>query len=323
MKEFFKNWNEYLVEDDDDLDVKIIISSLYVKDSLKPDVWTDVDRRADPKLDSEIREKLMEIAQNYFDDLGLPDIKIDDITFTGSLANYNWSQSSDIDLHIILDFSQFAEQDAEFIKMFFKLKNSQWNKSHNIFIKGHEVEIYVQDKDESHASTGVYSVTNNKWNIVPSFRYPEVDWECVGHKAENLKAQIDDTQEDYEEARYEKAFSKATKLRDKIARLRKSGLEKGGVYSVENLAFKTLRRNEYLNKLRQLSLDSYDKMMSIQENFDPDGNLREVIEKSGDEWCLRSKKKTKADKRKNLGCYPSKAGAKKREKQVQYFKHKR
>lgn len=312
MKEFIKNWNEYLVEEEDDLNIKIIISSLHVKDSLKPDVWPDVDRRADPKLDPEIREKLLEIAQNYFDDLGLPDIEIEDITFTGSLANYNWSESSDIDLHIILDFNQFSEQNEEFIRMFFRLKNSQWNKAHKIMIKGHEVEIYVQGKDEPHASTGVYSVSNDEWNIVPSFRYPEIDWECVRHKAENLKAQIDDAQEDYEEARYERAFSKASTLRDKIGRLRKSGLEKGGVYSVENLAFKTLRRNEYLDKLRQLSLDSYDKMMSIQENFDSDGGLweimvQEVYSKKQRKWACAQAGKSRENFRGKLSLSKKKA----------------
>jgi nicotinic acid mononucleotide adenylyltransferase len=50
-------------------------------------------------------------------------------------------------------------------------------------------------------------------------------------------------------------------------------------------------------------------------------SLDEVIRKSGTKWCLFSKKKTKDGKRKKLGCYPTRAGAVKREKQVQYFKH--
>jgi nicotinic acid mononucleotide adenylyltransferase len=50
-------------------------------------------------------------------------------------------------------------------------------------------------------------------------------------------------------------------------------------------------------------------------------SLNEVIRKSGTKWCLFSKKKTKDGKRKKLGCYPTRTGAAKREKQVQYFKH--
>ena len=44
--------------------------------------------------------------------------------------------------------------------------------------------------------------------------------------------------------------------------------------------------------------------------------LDEIIKKTDNEYCLQSKKG------KNLGCYSSKAGAEKREKQVRYFKHK-
>lgn len=64
---------------------------------------------------------------------------------------------------------------------------------------------------------------------------------------------------------------------------------------------------------------------SIEEvwtNIDPelleinDNNLDETIVKKGSQYCLKSKKSGK-----NLGCYANKAGAKKREKQVQYFKH--
>ncbi len=44
--------------------------------------------------------------------------------------------------------------------------------------------------------------------------------------------------------------------------------------------------------------------------------LHETIRKKGSKYCLLSKKT-----KRNLGCYNSRAGAEKREKQVQYFKH--
>jgi protein-tyrosine phosphatase len=44
--------------------------------------------------------------------------------------------------------------------------------------------------------------------------------------------------------------------------------------------------------------------------------IEEHIVKQGKKYCLKSKKSNE-----NLGCYPTKAGAEKREKQVQYFKH--
>ena len=51
--------------------------------------------------------------------------------------------------------------------------------------------------------------------------------------------------------------------------------------------------------------------------------IREIIKKIGKQkYRIYSKKKGKDGKRKNLGTYTSKAAAKKREKQIQYFKHK-
>ena len=54
----------------------------------------------------------------------------------------------------------------------------------------------------------------------------------------------------------------------------------------------------------------------IGESEENDLVIVETIRKKGSKYCLFSKKSNK-----NLGCYGSKAGAKKREKQVQYFKH--
>ena len=47
--------------------------------------------------------------------------------------------------------------------------------------------------------------------------------------------------------------------------MRASGLEKGGEYSVENLAFKVLRRTDFIGELNDLKTKSYDTMMSLNE----------------------------------------------------------
>ena len=70
---------------------------LTINDTLQPDVWSK------DKLNTVVSEKLMQIATKFFEDLNLKGINIDDITFTGSLANYNWTKYSDVDLHILVD----------------------------------------------------------------------------------------------------------------------------------------------------------------------------------------------------------------------------
>ena len=67
------------------------LPSLGVKDDLDRDIWNDKDQ-----LKPEIREKLLEIANDFWESQDLDSVEIKDIIFTGSLANYNWSKFSDV-----------------------------------------------------------------------------------------------------------------------------------------------------------------------------------------------------------------------------------
>ena len=127
------SWKEFLKEAEE-----IDIDSFKLQNSLNQKVWEFMDLR------SNIREKLMAIATNFFTGLGLPAEIIDDITFTGSLANYNWSRYSDIDLHILVDFTK-VDENVKLVGEYFRAKTSIWNRKHNIKIRGYEVELYVQD----------------------------------------------------------------------------------------------------------------------------------------------------------------------------------
>jgi hypothetical protein len=62
------------------------------------------------------------------------------------------------------------------------------------------------------------------------------------------------------------ALDAIDRLKQKVRNLRKTGLSKDdGVYSVENLAFKTLRRSGDLERLSTLKNKAYDKHMSIKQ----------------------------------------------------------
>ena len=47
--------------------------------------------------------------QQFIENLELPGVDIIDIILTGSLANYNWSKYSDLDVHIVVDFRKVDE----------------------------------------------------------------------------------------------------------------------------------------------------------------------------------------------------------------------
>ena len=155
MNKYFENWASFLKE----TQLSVNISDYTPKDRLNEQVWLSPEQ-----LRPEISVKLLEIAKNFLEGVGLDSIVIADITFTGSLANYNWSDYSDIDLHILVDFDQIDEN-TELVQEFFRGKIGVWNRMHDIRIYDHEVEIYVQDEKEKHVSSGVYSVMRDRWLI--------------------------------------------------------------------------------------------------------------------------------------------------------------
>ena len=242
-----------------------IISSFFVKDSLNSEIWDDHDNIEESKMKPEIREGLLEIANEFVEFLGF-DIFVQDVTMTGSLANFNWSDYSDIDLHIIYDFKESGEQE-ELFKDLFNLKKTVFNSQHDITVKGYEVELYVQDMNEPHMSTGVYSVLYDEWLDRPETKEVKIDKKKIEDKSQQWMDIIDNTIEDLEVNDLESSVDKLDSVKDKIKKFRTSGLEKGGEYSYENLVFKFLRRNGYIQKLFDNKNDLIDKSLSIQENL--------------------------------------------------------
>jgi len=248
-------WEEFKKDN-----ISINLSDLAPKSKLSVDIWDD------SMLKSDVRDKLLAIAREWFEGLELKDAEIDDITLTGSVANYNWTRFSDIDLHILVDFSKIDEN-YDLVREYFSAKTSLWNRKHKIMVNGFEVELYVQDPSEPHHSTGVYSIKNDEWATKPARKEAKIDVEMVKKKAFSFIDEVERAEDLFEDQYYADAHAYTEKLFDKIRKYRRSGLESGGEYSTENLVFKVLRRNSYLGVLRDILTKSYDKMMSIGNNF--------------------------------------------------------
>ena len=244
----------------EDVDPESIdVSSFEVHDEINKDFWNQPEDRLDP----EIREKLLAIAQDFYDSLEVGDAQFSDITFTGSLAALNYSKFSDVDLHILVDFSDVDDK-TELVREYFNAMKSVWNRLHDILIKGYEVEVYVQDINDPHEAQGLYSVLNNEWIKFPTPEKSNFDKDNVKKKAASLMDQIDRVTKLIDEKKYEEAEQYAEKLKVKIRKMRKTGLETVGAYSVENLAFKVLRRNDYLEKLSNAKREAYDSLHSLK-----------------------------------------------------------
>jgi len=222
---------------------------------LDPKIWQD------GMLNKNISKRLKKIANKFLEGLEIGAV-MDDLRFTGSLANYNWSKYSDIDLHIVVDFSKIDEN-TELVKAFFDKARAQWNDLHDITIYGYEVEIYVEDVGEVHRSTGIYSVMNDDWITKPNPEQIDFDYTTARKKADAIETEVN-LIEKISNQKPHAALKSIERLKKKIRRMRRAGLNSPEQeYSAENIAFKILRREETLDRLNNMKYDAYDRILSI------------------------------------------------------------
>ena len=215
------------------------------------------------RLCSKLTRRLTKIAYDFMDGLDIP-AQVEDIRFTGSLANYNWSKYSDVDLHIVVDFSKIDE-DIELVKSFFDSARMRWNDIHNIKIHGYEVEIYVENVGDVHKSSGVYSITDAQWIEEPDPTSVDIDVALARKKSDDIETQVNLIQYIIKNGKYKTGLRAIERVKEKIRRMRRAGLDSPKQeFSPENIAFKILRREDILQKLSDMKYDAYDRMMSIE-----------------------------------------------------------
>ena len=233
---------------------------------LDPKIWQD------GTLNKNISKRLVKIAREFLDGIEKPvhhkagdgemSALMEDLRFTGSLANYNWSKYSDIDLHIVVDFSKIDEN-IELVEQFFYGAIWRWNELHEITIYGHEVEIFVENVGHVTHSGGIYSILNNDWVLKPSPESIDFDYVSARKKADAIETQINMIGQ-FIDSKPRSALKSVDRLKKKIRRMRKAGLNSPlQEYSTENIAFKILRREETLDKLNNMKYDAYDTILSI------------------------------------------------------------
>lgn len=216
-------------------------------DKLNPDLWQDNQLRLD------VRVALMRIAKAFVEFIDVPDLKLTDITFSGSNASYNYNKDSDVDLHLIASIDGPC---GDNLKALFMSKKSEFNDQHDINVLGHSVEVYVQDSDEPHISNGIYSVYNGQWLKEPEPITAEPDNTNIQDKYDYLKYEIDQAIDSADP-------ETIGKIKKKIKKMRQTGLESNGEFSTENLAFKLLRNTGELERLWKAEQQATDQRLSL------------------------------------------------------------
>ena len=212
------------------------------------------------KIDDAVRKGLLKIAQDFVVNLKKENnihIKIHDIVIIGSITNYNWTDYSDIDLHVVTDFKDL-DMTADDAQTLFDAIKVGWNNKHDITMKGHDVEIYVQDTAHVPTSASSYSVLKNDWIQEPVKESPTFNKELIKKKYKEYTKKITTLLSKHDETALKS-------LLDKLYKYRQSGLDKGGELSEENIVFKIIRAYGYLDKIKDNIAKNYDDKMSVKE----------------------------------------------------------
>ncbi len=228
---------------------------------LNQDIWNP-----DKSLKKDIRINLLKLAKDFYDHIDIEKLVLKDIVFVGSLANYTYTNKSDIDIHVVIDYSKLQEE--EIIKDLIQSKKTVWNLEHEITVKGFNVEVYPEDFKSKQPSTGKYSLIKDEWIIEPKLEdMEEPDMDLIKKKAKSYKDTIDyfEKQSQKKDVDVDTLIQKIDEFREKLSEMRKEAIKQGGEFSMDNLIFKYLRHMDYLEKIKTLRNNLYDAEFTITE----------------------------------------------------------
>lgn len=223
-----------------------------LNETLDPDIW----EKNDSIINESIRTNILKIVQDFYNDSKLK-VPIQDIQLVGSCANYNWTPSSDMDVHILINLNDLNIE-KEKVEEYIWLLKENWNKSHNIYIKDHILELYIQDTNHQTVSSGIYSLLKNQWISVPSKVNFKIENDLIQKKYTNWVRKTNTVIKT-------KNLSQLKQLIKDVIQMRNIGLSRNGEYSNENLLFKLLRKNGIIEKIKNSIKKLYDDSVSIQE----------------------------------------------------------
>lgn len=227
--------------------------------TLEPNLWDE-----NQNLKPDIRLILFKVAKDFYLSTDFKS-EILDILLLGSSTNYTWTPKSDIDVHIVIDIIKEG-LDPEHFRKFLDSLGGRFNEEHNIVIKGHKVEVYLQDITEKNSTPekarphgSMFSLLHNKWLVPPKNEQPVLDKQTIKKSFYEIKDQIDKIIET-------RNIDGLKKLMKSIRDYRNKGLEsKEGEFSVENIVFKALRHTGLLEKLKNSINSMYDRLVSLEE----------------------------------------------------------
>lgn len=253
------------MNENETIEEEVSLKPFEPKEQLHPKFWVN------NKLNSKVRMRLLDIADDFVKTLDIRWVKPEDIVLTGSIANYNWTKYSDVDIHIIMDFKKVYKK-TDFVKNFFDSKKTEWNSTHEkLKIYGFNVELSVEDLDAPAEASGVYSLEKNDWVKEPKdLSDAKLNKEYVKQTAEKYLDKIDKLEKqiskEKDAKKIETLSNKMLSIFNTLKGMRREGLKtKAKEMSSGNIIWKILRAEGYIKKIWDIINYNYDKQMSLNE----------------------------------------------------------
>ncbi len=241
--------------------------------TLCPGLWDNY-----AHLDSEVRVNLLKIAYDFYEKTKFI-APIIDVYLMGSIANFNWNPDSDADIHIIIDYFQL-KMPEETSKKAVRTIGAQWNLEHNIFVKGHKVEVNIQNSQEQKPHvTGIYSLVKDRWVRKPIHLQINVDKTTIQAKYAGMVKYIKNSIKSNNREEMKRA-------KDYVDAFRQYGLDTHGELSIENIVFKILRNKNIITQLKDAIIKTYDAELTVKEvneDFAPHASKNDALDGNVDD----------------------------------------
>lgn len=230
-----------------------------IKKNLHPLFWN-----SNLEFNEEVADRLVVVATKFYESLEL-EAPIKDIVLIGSITNYNWHTLSDLDTHIVLDYTDISD-DKDLVENYLDLERKKWNTEHFITVAEYPIEVSFNDVDDEVNSAGKYSLLNKEWIKIPERE--SLTKSTVDESKEIVRIiskSIDEVEEKFnnDEIDAHQTYRRTKHIWDVIRKLRNNFLEDEGEYGPKNLAFKQLRNENYIDRVTDLKTRMHDTILTL------------------------------------------------------------
>ena len=199
----------------------------------------------------------MRFAEAFAAYVDLDERAIVDVLLLGGNAGYNYTQYSDLDVHIVVDPKFIPDCNPDLLDRYYMDKKTLWELTHNVTILGSKAEPYIERPGVTRKkSQGVWSIMKKSWIQKPTPVEGDVDEKEIEKKVNNFINQINSLIKTSDAEGLKKLVKK---LRDS----RGTSLQKYGEYGFENMVFKELRNQGYIDKIRTVVVNLKSQRLSL------------------------------------------------------------